>query len=306
MKNKKYLFLSLGIIFLVIFISFYLKPFSNFNFKNILGNVANIDISSLKIWQQNSGFRKNLSLNDKNNDVKLLQKALSTDPEIYPAGTVTGFLGKNTKKALISFQKENNILVTGLFDEKTRGKMNGIFYNELCPTQIVEYPDFTDFVFLKNENKLPDDFIPKDLKNIQDANIKSMGGIICLRADALESLKNMFEDAKEDGIIFAVTSGFRKLEIQKWLVNYYISLLGEDGLNVIAQPGYSEHQLGTAVDLTGSSMGYRSTDHNFENTVEYNWLQENASKYGFFMSYPIGNSDYIFEPWHYRFLNTKK
>lgn len=301
MKNKKYFFLKSGIFTLVIFSFFFWNPFLKFHSKIALGNVTNIDISSLKTWQQNSGFRKNLMLNSKNSDVKLLQKALATDQKLYPEQKADGFLGKKTSRALMLFQKENDLSVTGIFDTATRKKMNEIFYGELCPVQTVEYSDFTDFTFLKNKNKLPDDFIPRDLKKITDIGVKSVGGIVCLRSDALEALKNMFDDAKKEGMNFAVSSGFRKPAIQEWLVNYYLSTLGEAGLKGIALPGYSEHQLGTAVDLTSSSIGYRSTYTNFKNTKEYKWLGENAGKYGFRLSYPIGNTEYIFEPWHYRF-----
>ena len=153
---------------------------------------------------------------------------------------------------------------------------------------------------------MPDDFIPRDLQNVQYFNVRSAGGIICLRSDALESLKNMFDGAKKEGVLLAVTSGFRKSSIQQWLVNYYFNIRGEEALKSIALPGYSEHQLGTTVDLTGSSINYKSTQSNFGNTVEGNWLNNNAYKYGFFMSYPLGNSEYIFEPWHYRFLGLDK
>jgi len=40
----------------------------------------------------------------------------------------------------------------------------------------------------------------------------------------------------------------------------------------------------------------------FENTEAYTWLQENAYKYGFVLSYPKGNGYYVFEPWHWRFV----
>ena len=305
MKNKKYLFLSLALLILIIAILFSYNHASGVDYKNILGNIASIDMSSLKSWQQNSGFNKNLTFGSKNNDVKLVQKALSTDSKIYPEKIFSGYFGKYTRSALISFQKENNIPVTGFFDEITRLKMNEIFYNELCPIQVKEYPDYINFIFSKT-NKLPDDFIPRDLQNVQYFNVRSAGGIICLRSDALESLKNMFDGAKKEGVLLAVTSGFRKSSIQQWLVNYYFNIRGEEALKSIALPGYSEHQLGTTVDLTGSSINYKSTQSNFGNTVEGNWLNNNAYKYGFFMSYPLGNSEYIFEPWHYRFLGLDK
>jgi LAS superfamily LD-carboxypeptidase LdcB len=41
----------------------------------------------------------------------------------------------------------------------------------------------------------------------------------------------------------------------------------------------------------------------FENTDAYKWLQENGYRYGFILSYPKGNSYYVYEPWHWRFVS---
>ena len=68
-----------------------------------------------------------------------------------------------------------------------------------------------------------------------------------------------------------------------------------------AEQGYSEHQLGTAVDFVTSENGYYLTT-SFENTKTFKWLQENAYKYGFILSYPKGNTYYQYEPWHWRFV----
>ena len=46
-------------------------------------------------------------MNDKNSDVKLLQKALSTDIEMYPEQIKDGILGKDTERAIRIFQQEN-------------------------------------------------------------------------------------------------------------------------------------------------------------------------------------------------------
>jgi D-alanyl-D-alanine carboxypeptidase len=272
MKNKKYLFLGLSIIFLLVVV--------------ILGLLQKVLVTDREI------YKEQIILDSPKNEEQKISSSFSQD----------------AKKAIILFQKENNLPQTGIFDQATNNKLNSIFYDELCPVQIVEYPDYTDFIFSKADesNKLPDDFIPKDLKNIKDDNIKNAGSLICLRSDALASLKNMFDDAKKNGISLAVTSGFRNREVQEWLVNYYVSNFGVEQLNGVALPGYSEHQLGTTVDLTGSSIGYQGADSDFKNTVEYKWLQKNASQYGFFLSYPIGNPDYKFEPWHWRFWGTKE
>ena len=44
---------------------------------------------------------------------------------------------------------------------------------------------------------------------------------------------------------------------------------------------------------------------NFDKTNEFNWVKDNAHKYGFIMRYPENKEDitgYKYEPWHYRYV----
>jgi len=50
-------------------------------------------------------FENNLDLNDRNEDVKYLQKFLEYQ-EFFPADTNTGYFGNITNKAVIKFQEE--------------------------------------------------------------------------------------------------------------------------------------------------------------------------------------------------------
>ena len=43
----------------------------------------------------------------------------------------------------------------------------------------------------------------------------------------------------------------------------------------------------------------------FDNTQAYQWLLDNAYKFGFELSYPKGNNYYVYEPWHWRFVGVK-
>lgn len=152
---------------------------------------------------------------------------------------------------------------------------------------------------------MPEDYIPPFLENISD-KVKTIG-IICLRKDVSSYLIKMFKDAEKDGIYLAVTSGYRKPEIQKYLYDFWLSLEGEKSLDEIALPGKSEHQLGTTVDLTDASIGYRAVDEYFEKSDGGKWLMQNAYKYGFIMSYPKDKekiTGYKYEPWHWRFVGV--
>ena len=113
-------------------------------------------------------------------------------------------------------------------------------------------------------------------------------------------LEDMLEEAKEDGVELLVVSGYRSFDEQKSLKGAYAVQYGSGANTFSADQGYSEHQLGTTVDFTTTAIGGGLTG--FQNTESYTWLQENAHRHGFVLSYPKDNAYYVFEPWHWRFV----
>jgi D-alanyl-D-alanine carboxypeptidase len=113
-------------------------------------------------------------------------------------------------------------------------------------------------------------------------------------------LTDMLENARDDGVELLVVSGYRSFDEQKSLKGAYAVQYGSGANAFSADQGYSEHQLGTTIDLTTTAVGGGLAG--FQNTEAYTWLQENAHKYGFVLSYPKDNGYYIFEPWHWRFV----
>ncbi|MDQ5893658.1 MAG: VanY protein [Patescibacteria group bacterium] len=116
-------------------------------------------------------------------------------------------------------------------------------------------------------------------------------------------LIDMLEDAKRAGVDLKVLSGYRSFDYQKTLKSQYKVVYGAGTANQFsAEQGYSEHQLGTAVDFTTTAL--RSAETTFDQTAAYAWLAKNAYKYGFIISYPKGNLYYQYEPWHWRFVGV--
>jgi D-alanyl-D-alanine carboxypeptidase len=114
-------------------------------------------------------------------------------------------------------------------------------------------------------------------------------------------LLSMIDNAKKDDMDLLVVSAYRSFQTQTSLKAQNKLTYGANTANrFVAEQGYSEHQLGTTVDLTTSNI--RAANMNFEKTKEYTWLQNNAHKYGFIISYPKGNQYYAYEPWHWRFV----
>ena len=114
----------------------------------------------------------------------------------------------------------------------------------------------------------------------------------------------MLDDATEAGLKLRIASAYRSFKTQESLKTSYKVTYGTTSANKFsADQGYSEHQLGTTVDLTTASSGALSSS--FEKTTEFKWLTQHAYKYGFVLSYPKNNKYYIYEPWHWRFVGVK-
>ncbi len=152
--------------------------------------------------------------------------------------------------------------------------------------------------YFLNENFVPLKIKPIDPKFIQPGKKEQY-----FHGDAVKYLERMLDEALEDGIDLKVVSAYRSFDEQAELKGQYTQIYGSGANTFSADQGYSEHQLGTTVDLTDPTTG--GTYASFENTEAYTWLQNNAHKYGFILSYPKDNGFYIFEPWHWRFIGRE-
>ena len=129
-----------------------------------------------------------------------------------------------------------------------------------------------------------------------------------LNNELLEAFNQMKSDAKEEGIILNIRSGFRSYETQETLYNNYIARDGlEKASRYSAKPGYSEHQTGLAIDITTEDTTISIGDW-FNDTKQAEWLYNNAYKYGFILRYPKGKehiTGYKYESWHYRYVGIE-
>jgi len=122
--------------------------------------------------------------------------------------------------------------------------------------------------------------------------------------EVLPFLRDMLDRAKEDGVELYVNSAYRSFNTQGALKGQYSVTYGAGTANQFsADQGYSEHQLGTTIDLITKGTGGQLDG--FDSTPAYAWTLKNAYRYGFILSYPKNNSYYIFEPWHWRFVGVK-
>jgi len=174
-----------------------------------------------------------------------------------------------------------------------------------APAPILEpAPSVSLLNVVDKQQALPPGYVPPDLAPLRAAYLApGFGG--SLRADARASLERMLSDAYAAGYDIYVRSAYRSYAEQERTFAYWVSVLGEgEARRVSAEPGHSEHQLGTAADLTSADVGYNLTEA-FGETPAGGWLAENAYRYGFALSYPAGAeavTGYAYEPWHYRYI----
>lgn len=154
-------------------------------------------------------------------------------------------------------------------------------------------------VFFLNEH-----YVPSGLSEILNKYLYSEQKTKYFHTGALPHLTLMINDALAQGQVLYIKSAYRSFNEQDNLKEGYSVVYGEETANTFsADQGYSEHQLGTAVDFITTGLGgILSID--FETTSEYLWLQNNAYKYGFTLSYSKNNEYYIYEPWHWRFVGV--
>ena len=124
-------------------------------------------------------------------------------------------------------------------------------------------------------------------------------------------LQQMFNDARSEGLSLFVREGYRTAEEQQQIMNDKIEEYENQGCSrkeakkmaeeYVAVPGTSEHQLGLSVDINADTTKSSSDE-------VYQWLDENAYKYGFVKRYPSDKTDITGinnEPWHYRYVGKE-
>lgn len=123
-------------------------------------------------------------------------------------------------------------------------------------------------------------------------------------------LQQMFDDARSAGIYPFINESFRTAERQQQIMDSYIARYEAQGMShdeavkqahsLVAEPGTSEHQLGLALDIIA--------EFDADSTATWNWLRDNAWRYGFILRYPADKVDLTgidYEPWHFRYVGKE-
>lgn len=126
------------------------------------------------------------------------------------------------------------------------------------------------------------------------------GRPVRLLGPAAEAWAELQHEAAVSGIVLIPISGFRSIERQAEIIREKLAAgrALDDILRFVAAPGFSEHHTGCAIDI--ASPEHIELDEEFERTAAFHWLESNASRCNFHLSYPRGNACGIgYEPWHW-------
>ena len=163
---------------------------------------------------------------------------------------------------------------------------------------VLELPEEQVLLVDKN-HALPSSYEPSDLVDLAAYDLYLNKEGMQLREVLMPDLLKMNEDASAAGLRLVLSSTYRSYDYQERVFQYHVDTIGEEqAKRESAEPGKSQHQLGTTID-------FGSITPAFGNTEEGKWLKKNAWKYGFSLSYPENTEDitgYIHEIWHYRWL----
>ena len=174
-------------------------------------------------------------------------------------------------------------------------------------------PDGIDYLVLVNKlNPLPDDWEDM-LETVHITN--SVGDDVEVEVNAYNAYLGLKADLEEnDGIFLELDSARRSVAEQQDLMDRFIEKYGADyAAKTVAQPGYSEHHTGLALDLyfrlKGEDGEFTDVYYN-EDLIQYPEIWEKIhaklAEYGFILRYLDGRehlTGYSYEPWHIRYVD---
>lgn len=196
------------------------------------------------------------------------------------------------------YRKLNPTLSTEQIVTEVNIGLDNKYYENATPTTNLN----TQYILVNKYNYLTEDYIPENLEEIN--NQYALRGMKLVNY-AKEAFEEMSKAAKKENLSVIAMSTYRSYQYQTNLYNNYAKRDGQDMADTYSgRPGHSEHQTGLAVDVYNGKETYT----NFEVTEEFNWMQENAYKYGFILRFPqdkTKETGYQYESWHYRYVGKE-
>ena len=228
-------------------------------------------------------------------DEKQISRILETEynEDYYNILTEPYYLAKNFDK-YVEYKSDNEETSYKDCISIVNTHANEGWYNVSYDTDISK-----DTIMLVNKfYHLSASYEREDLENVSlqyayDDNIAS--------SLVIEAYEKMRQEVKSElNVSLMINSSYRSFNEQE---QTYIDFRKND--DIVARPGYSEHQTGLAIDLT--SLEHKMADQ-FTESDEYKWLLENCHRYGFILRYPENKkfiTGYDTESWHFRYVGVE-
>lgn len=167
-------------------------------------------------------------------------------------------------------------------------------------------PVARELILVNKRQRMPDSYT-LDLQAFGEEQVDS---------SLVGPLTQMIEEAAEQGISLLVISGYRDFVTQAVLYQDKIAEYRKEGLSeeasvvsagkYVQPPRASEHHTGLAVDILTEE--HTVLDEAFGTTPAYEWLRENAPRFGFIERYAKGKesvTEVNWEPWHFRYVGPE-
>ncbi len=187
-------------------------------------------------------------------------------------------------------------------------------------------PACADLTYLRTVDRqhvLPPDYVPPDLVDLRAFGVPVVGNSSQLRADAALAYARLAHAAQSSGYTLIAVSAYRSYADQRFTFNHWMQREIDawaaaqqplDPATAVARtnrysalPGQSEHQLGTAVDISTLDL-QDALSAALLQTPAGQWLMTHAHESGFVVSYPAGKeglTGFNAEPWHLRYVGPR-
>ncbi|MBQ7058895.1 MAG: M15 family metallopeptidase [Firmicutes bacterium] len=170
-----------------------------------------------------------------------------------------------------------------------------------------------DYLVLVNkDHPLPEGWEEK-LKTITVTN--SIGDQIDIEKKTGEAYQRLKASLEEEGIYIDIDSAYRSVEDQRELKERFLEKYGEEyTAKTVAEPGFSEHHTGLAVDLY---FRLKEENETFTDIVEnedlvrypeiWEKIHQKLPEFGFILRFTKHYEDLTgdsYEPWHIRYVDS--
>ena len=275
-----------------------------------------------------------IKLGAEGDHVKRLQERLAALG--YYTGLVDGQFGNGTRSAVVLFQQQNGLDADGIAGNAT---LTLLYSDQALPFAVPETPVVTRSpeataapamsvrksyirpdglpLLVNRENLLPDGYQPCDLITMNGycdaAIVKIKYANTLAEREAVDALMVMLRAAVSQGVTnWQISAAYRDLAYQKRLFDKQVSeYINKNGLSradaisatrkTVADPGSSEHHLGTSFDITVPGTS-------FAGTPQAEWLARNCWDFGFILRYTKEKQSitgFLAEAWHFRYVGLE-